>query len=166
MWSNSRAYRPRGIGPSGGDAAAFEVLVRRAVVAVRQRRALARLALARRRAAAGDAAVERAGLDLLLDEGDGRADALAHRPGDLRLRGDREVAADVLEEGPVGLGEVLRILGETLHRLLAGLEHLALVLELRLRVHVGVDLVLDRAVDRSRVLIHAGLDSEDRLVHD
>ena len=55
-----------------GDLRALEVLVRRAVVALRQRRALARLALARRRLAAGDAAVERAGLDLLVDELDRR----------------------------------------------------------------------------------------------
>src|SRR5579872_6095132 len=48
--------------------ACFEVLMRRAVVAIGERRALARLALARRRAAACDAAVERARLDLLLDE--------------------------------------------------------------------------------------------------
>ena len=52
------------------------MLVRRAVVAVRERRALARLALARRRVAARDAAVERAGLDLLLDEPDRGVDAL------------------------------------------------------------------------------------------
>src|SRR6266550_2724968 len=58
----------------------FEVLVRRAVVALRQRRALARLALARRRAAACNAAVERAGFDLVLDELRGRAHALLHGP--------------------------------------------------------------------------------------
>src|SRR3954452_7385969 len=104
----------------GGDLA-LEMLVRRAVVALRQRRALAGLALARRRAAAGDAAVEGARLDLALDEPDRRRDALAHGPGDLRLARDREVAADVLEERPVGLREVERVLGEALHRLLASL---------------------------------------------
>src|SRR5207302_2610703 len=87
----------------------LEVLVRRAVVALRQRRALARLALPRRRAAAGDAAVERAGLDLLLDEVDRGVDTLRDGPGDLRLHGDREVAADVLEERLVRLREVMRI---------------------------------------------------------
>ena len=47
------------------------MLVRRAVVAFRQRRALARFALARRRVAAGDATLERTVLDLLFDEPDG-----------------------------------------------------------------------------------------------
>ena len=50
------------------DLAALEVLMRGAVLALRQRRALARLALAGRRPAAGHAAVERTGLDLVLDE--------------------------------------------------------------------------------------------------
>src|SRR5207237_6636051 len=58
-----RAYRAEPVdcsrrsaaGGSGCDLAALEVLVRRAVVALGQRRALARLALARGRAAAGDA---------------------------------------------------------------------------------------------------------------
>src|SRR4051794_22558126 len=84
------------------DFGALEVLVRRAVVALGQRRALARLALPRRRAAARDAAVERARFDLLLDERDRGSHALLHRPGDLRLRRDREVPPDVLEERPVG----------------------------------------------------------------
>src|SRR5689334_8353498 len=102
-----------------GGGACFEVLVTRAVVAVRERRPLARLALAGRRAAAGDAAVERAGLDLLLDELDRRIDPLRHGPRDLRLAGDREVAADVLEERPVGLREIERVGREPLHRRLA-----------------------------------------------
>src|SRR4051794_17284456 len=71
LTGGGRAYRTR---RSGCCLRPLEMLVRRAVVAFRQRRALAGLALARRRAAAGDAAVERAGLDLLLDEGDGGAD--------------------------------------------------------------------------------------------
>src|SRR5919204_2638048 len=53
---------------SGGDLAALEVLVRRAVVALGEGRALARLPLTGRRPAPRDAAVQRAGLDLLLDE--------------------------------------------------------------------------------------------------
>src|SRR3954452_21459923 len=85
-------------GRLGGDLRTLEVLVRRAVVALRQRGALARLALAGRRAAAGNAAVEPAGFDLLLDELDRRGDALRHGPGHLRLDGDREVPPDVLEE--------------------------------------------------------------------
>src|SRR6188472_1180704 len=68
----TRAYR-RGLRRS---LAALEMLVRRAVVAFRQRRALARLALAGRGPATGDTAVERSGLDLLLDESDRGLDAL------------------------------------------------------------------------------------------
>src|SRR5262245_26557226 len=99
------------------------MLVRRAVVAARQRRSLAGFALSRRRVAAWHAAVEEAGLDLLLDERGRRADAFLHCPGDLSLRGDREVAADVGEERPVRLGEVVRVVGEALHRLLTLAEH-------------------------------------------
>src|SRR5438034_1258674 len=95
------------------------MLVRGAVVPIGQRCALARLALPRGRPAARDAAVEGARLDLALDERDRRCNALADGPGHLRLAGDREVAADVLEERPVGLGEVERVFGEPLHRLLA-----------------------------------------------
>src|SRR4029079_11090922 len=76
----------------------FEVLVRGAILALGERRALARLTLASRRAAAGNAAVERAGLDLRLDEVDRSSDPLGHGPGDLRLLRDGEIAADVLEE--------------------------------------------------------------------
>src|SRR5918995_5820393 len=107
------------------------MLVRRAVVALGQRRALARLALASRRVTARDAAVERTGLDLLLDEGHRGGDALIDGPGDLCLRRDREVAPDVLEERPLRLGEVVRVAGEPLHRLLARLEHGTPVHDLR-----------------------------------
>src|SRR5215471_10072080 len=140
-----RAYRPaadRHRRPSGRDAGALEVLVRRAVVAIRERRALARLALAGRRVAVGDPALERPGLDLLLDELDRGADALVHGPRHLRLDGDREVAPDVLEEGAVGLREVVRIGRETLHRRLARGEHVATVFELCRGVHVRVDEIL------------------------
>src|SRR5215212_7336440 len=117
-----RAYRvhdavPARGGRSGGDGRALEVLVARAVVALGQRRALARLPLARRRPAARDAAIERSGLDLLLDECDRRRDAFLHGPGDLRLRRDREVAPDVLEERAVGLGEIEGIPRQPFHRL-------------------------------------------------
>src|SRR3954452_22420318 len=61
-----------------GGRASLEVLVARTVVALRQRRPLARLALARRCTAARDTAVERAGLDLLLDERERRIDPLRH----------------------------------------------------------------------------------------
>src|SRR6266849_1364217 len=117
--------------------------MRRAVVAVRQRRALTRLPLARRRAAAGDAAVERAGLDLLLDEPDCSIDTLRDRPRDLRLHGDRKVTTDVLEERPIRLREVVWIRGEPLHRSFTRCKHLAPVLEMGLDVDIGVDQILD-----------------------
>src|SRR3954451_3217943 len=134
-WLNARrAYRvgeaaPRRGGRSGGDDGAFEVLVARAVVALGERRPLARLALAGGGAAAGDAAVECALLDLLLDERARGVHSLRHRPGDLRLHRDREVAPNVLEERAVRLREVLRIHREPLHRRLSRREHLATVLQ-------------------------------------
>src|SRR3954469_9710453 len=103
--------------------------MRRAVVALGERRALARLALPRGRPAASNAAVEGAGLDLALDERDRRGDAFPHGPCDLRLARDREVAADVLEERAVGLGEVERVFRQPLHRLFAGPQHVAPVLD-------------------------------------
>src|SRR5262245_41780499 len=132
------------------------MLVRGAVLAFRERRALARLALARGRAAARDASVKGSGLDLRLDELDRGPDALAHGPGDLRLLRDGEVAADVLEEGPVGIREVARILGEPLDAVLACSENVASVFELLLDVYVWIDQVLDAAVNSSGVLIHSG----------
>jgi hypothetical protein len=93
--------------------------------------------------AAGHAAVEGAGLDLLLDERDGSADPLVDGPGDLRLRRDREIVPDVLEQRPLRLGEVLGVAREPFHRLLAGLEHRTAILDLfRLR-HIRVDEVFD-----------------------
>ena len=93
--------------------------------------------LARGRTAAGDAAVERPRLELLLDEADGGADAFLHGPGDLRLHGDGEEATDVLEESAVGLREVVRVGGQPLHRLLALLEHRAPRLELHCGLRIG-----------------------------
>src|SRR5471030_559343 len=101
------------------------MLMRRAVVAFRQRRALTGLALAGRRVAVSDAAFERSGSDLLLDELDRGADALCDRPGDFCLHSDWKVAADVLEEGPVRLCKVVRIRSQPLHRRLARREHFA-----------------------------------------
>ena len=120
----TRATRARLRGDGG---CLLEVLVRRAVVATRERRALARLALPRRRVAARDAAVEEAGFDLLLDERRRGADALAYRPGDLGLRRDREVAPDVGEQRAIRAGEVVGILGEPCHRALALDQHRATV---------------------------------------
>src|SRR3954470_17441226 len=141
-----RAYRRRDL---CGDFGSLEMLMRRTVVALGQRRALARLALARRRVAAGDAALERAVLDLLLDEADRGVDAVRHGPGDLRLHRDREIAADVLEERLVGLREIVRVGCQPLHRPLAGREHLTAVLELCVVIHVRVHEVLDRPIDRA-----------------
>src|SRR5919197_2148516 len=140
-----------------GGGRRFEVLVGGAVLAVGQRCALARLALAGRRATARDTAVEGAGLDLGLDELDCGADALAHGPRDLRLAGDGEVAPDVLEERSVGVREVARVLRQAFDSVLAGGQDFAAVLELLLRVDVRVDQVLDGAINGSRVLIHAGV---------
>src|SRR5438067_619239 len=123
MLSGPQKCLPAGDRPprySGCCLGALEVLVRGAVVALGERCALARLALARGCPAAGDPAVERARFDLALDERDRCGHAFPDRPGDLSLARDREVAADVLEERPVGLGEVERVLGEAIHRLLAG----------------------------------------------
>src|SRR5688572_29085959 len=107
----------------------LEVLVRGAVVAARKRRPLARLALAGRRLAACDAPVEQPGFELGLDERDSRVHALAHRPGDMGLCRDREVAADVLEEGAIRAREVVRVLGQARHRLLALAQHGTAVLD-------------------------------------
>src|SRR6476620_4079688 len=141
------------------------MLVRGAVVAAGKRRALARFALAGGRLAAAHAAVEQPGLELRLDERDRRRDSLPDRPGDLRLCRDREVAADVVEERPVRSREVMRVMRETRHRLLALAEHSAPVLEARRLIDVGVDQILDRAVDRPRVLIHAGLQLREVGLH-
>ena len=126
----------------------------RAVVAVRERCALARLPLPRGRATAACSAVERAGLDLLLDEVDRGSDPLVDDPGHLSLVGDREVAADILEERLLGMGEVARVARKALDRLLAGSEQRAAILELGLGVRVRVDQVLHGPIDRPRVLIH------------
>src|SRR3954451_12823499 len=150
--------------PCLGRCLGFQVLVRGAVVALGKRCPLARLALPRRRAAARDAAVERTGLDLLLDEALCRLHTLRDRPRNVRLAGDREVAADVLEERAVRLREVERIGGETLHRVLARLENGAPRLDLRVAVAVRIDHVLDRPVNGSRVLIHAMLQLEGALL--
>src|SRR3954470_6729948 len=68
-WERPQTHSKYGTcGFSGRDLGAVEMLVRGAVIAFRQRRPLARLALPRRRVAVGHAALECAGLDLLLDE--------------------------------------------------------------------------------------------------
>src|SRR5918998_2575595 len=108
------------------------MLVGRAVVALGKRRALARIPLARRRPATRRAAVEGAGLDLLRDEGHGGPDSLLHDPGDLRLRPNREVPANILEERAIRFREVKRVAREALHRVLARGEDGPAILGLRL----------------------------------
>src|SRR5664279_3349805 len=150
---------------SGRDFGPLEVLMRRAVITVGKRCALAGLALAGRRLTTRDSAVESTGLDLLLNELAGRADSLLHRPTDLRLHSDRVVTADVLEEGTIGLGEVVRIGGQANHRLLTGREHGTPELELLLGVGIRIDEILDRAIDRSRVLVHAAHQLRALIIH-
>jgi hypothetical protein len=104
-------------------------------------------------------------LDLLLDEGSRRADALTNGPGDPCLRGDREVPTDVREERSIRPREVVRVVRETLHGLLALHENRSPVLELRVRIGVRVDEVLDGAINRSRVLIHTGPELSDVIFH-
>src|SRR4051794_11678135 len=149
----------------GGDLRPLEMLVRRAVVALGKRRTLARLPLARGRLAAGDAAVEGACLDLLVDELHRCSHALLDRPADLRLVRDREVAADVLEQGPLRPREVVRVVGKALHRLLARKQDLAPVLELGVHARIRIDEILDGAVDRPGILIHAAPKMKGLLVH-
>src|SRR4029077_14661837 len=94
----------------------LEVLMRGTVVAARQRGALACPALAGGRVTAGDTPIQEPGVDLLFDEGCCGTDAFAHRPRDLGLCGDGEVAANVREERSVRTGEVMRVFGEPRHR--------------------------------------------------
>src|SRR5262245_23206726 len=82
-------------GLRGDRGGVLEMLMGGAVVAAGQWCALTGLALPGGRVAARDAAVEETRRDLLLDERRGRADTLTHRPRDLGLRPDREVAANV-----------------------------------------------------------------------
>jgi len=114
---------------------------------------------------ARDTAVERARLDLLFDERDRCGDALVHRPRHLGLRGDREIAPDVLEERPLGFREVLRVARKPLHRLLTGIQHGFPVLRTLSNRHVRIYQVLDGAINGSRVLIHTVLDVEGSFVH-
>ena len=88
---------------SGGDGCVLEVLMRRAVVAARER-PLTGLALACRRW--HRTTPPSRPVDLLLDEYGRGADWPRHRPGDLRLRGDQ--MASGCPRSPVEAGEVVQ----------------------------------------------------------
>jgi len=139
--------------------------MRRAVVAPRKRCPLAGLALPGGGMAAGDSAVEKTRLHLLLDERRRSPDAFAYRPRDLSLRGDGEVTPDVGEERSVGTSEVVRILRQSRHRALTLRQHCTPEAELLSTGRVRVDEVLDRTIDRSRVLIHTGAKLSCVIVH-
>src|SRR6185295_9450195 len=107
--------------PRGERGGLLQMRVRRAVLTARQRRALAGLALAGGCAAAGVGLVQPVELDL--DRGPGQADHALDRVEHARLLGDREVAADLLEEAAGGLREVARIAREPLNGGLRRIEH-------------------------------------------
>src|SRR5215831_12577068 len=108
-WSSisSSAWGCDGRRSGGDDAPLFQVLVRRAVLAIGQRRALARLALARGCLAAGDTLT--ATLDLLQDVRHGLGDVAVDRVVDPRLVRDREEVPDLVEQALAGLREVVGI---------------------------------------------------------
>lgn len=130
------------------------MLVRRAEVPPGERRSLACLALAGSGVATGDSAIQKAGFDLLLDEACRSADPFSNGPRDLSLSGNRKIASNVGEERSIRACEVVRIVREASHCVLALEKHRTTVLELRRLASVGIDQVFDRAIDRSRVLIH------------
>ena len=109
-------------GHSGGDEARRDALVqmrvRRAVLALGHRAALARLALARERAAAAEQIA--ATLELGLGGLDDARDDLIDRDVHARLLRDREVAPDLLEEAARRAGEVAGVGSEPFDRGLTG----------------------------------------------
>src|SRR5665213_3587946 len=105
------------------------MLVRRAVAVVRQRSALTGRALARggaalwRRAADGGVALVR----MFGQETLRVAHVAADDPVHPRLRGHREIAADVAEQRALGPREIVTVGGQARDHLLAGLQHRSLV---------------------------------------
>ena len=134
--------------------ALLEVLVRRAVLPIGQRRPLARLALAGRRLALVRLALARA-LELVEDVHDRRADVPVDRPVDAHLIRDREQMPDLREEALAGLREVLRVAGQPLDRRLAALQHPATGLLGGDGVGMRIDEVLDFDEDCAAEPIHA-----------
>ncbi len=59
----------------------------------------------------------------------------------------------------------MRVGRQAFHRSLTLLEHGAARVELRRRVGVGVDEILDRAIDSAGILIHAGLQLRELGFH-
>ena len=130
----------------------LEMRVRRAVLAARQRRALAGLALAGGGAAAGVGLVQPVELDL--DRCPGQADHALDRVEDARLLGDREVAADLLEEAAGGLREVARIAREPLHGRLRRLEHAPTRLGHTDGVRMRIDEVFELEIEGAAEAVH------------
>ena len=126
-WASSRARRSSScrwseLRTSGGDEAGRDALVemrmRRAVLALGHRAALARLALARERTAAAEQVA--AALELRLGGLDDARDHLVHRHVHACLLRDREVAPDLLEQAARRAREVAGIGGEPFDRGLTG----------------------------------------------
>src|SRR6476660_4649000 len=128
--------------------------MRGAVLAVGQRRTLARLALAGRRLALVRLALTRA-LELVEDVHHGCVDVPVNRSVDSRLVRDREQMPDLREEALAGLREVLRIAGQPLDRRLATLKHPAAGLLGGDGVGVRIDEILDLDEDCAAEPIHA-----------
>src|SRR4051794_27993676 len=157
-WPGPAEGRANGAMRRGGldEDRLLQVLVARAVLLARQRRALAGLALARRGAARGERALAVA-LDLVLDELVRDRERLVDRVVDARLLGDREVAADLLEEAPRRLREVAGILREALDRLLARAQHAAAGLVRADGVRMRIDRILDLHEDLTAEAVHEGV---------
>src|SRR5690348_1740595 len=126
--------------------------MRGAVLAIRQRRALARLALAGRRLAAGHSLT--VALELGQDELHRALDVPIDRRVDARLVGDREQVPDLLEEALARLREVVRVARQSLDGRLARLQHPTLCFGYRDRVGVGVDEILDLYEDGPAESVH------------
>src|SRR5688500_10297603 len=106
----------------------LEVLVGRAVLAARERHALARGALAGSGVAAQRAAVERdARAGVLVDVPDRELHVALDDGEHAQLAADREEHADLVEQRARGTREVVAVGGEPLHRGLARAQHLLAV---------------------------------------
>src|SRR5256885_10541370 len=136
----------------------LEVLVRRAIVAARQRSALARRALAGVGIALRRTAVEADTLGKLLEElGREMEVRLDHAPDEqLVLHG--EVRPHLVEERAGRTGEIAPVIGQAANRALAGVQNLLLVPALRRIPSVLDDSRAQLPVHRAAESIHALLD--------